>query len=554
MLRYRIGIAFSLLLYFGMVNVFAENPAETGKDISISCMEASLTISVGKRLDDQTGSITIISEPEAGMAIYIDNQNTGKTTPATIDGIAVGQHVVKLMGEWYRPQEKRVEIIDGQNNDLFFTMVPNYGILTVNTSADAIIYIDGKVKGSTTWSGRVKEGVCIVKVEKEGYKTRQWEVSMVRGKDQAIDLMMSPKTGTLEVKTIPDQAMISIDGKMYGMSPKIIPDLLLGTYNLTVEKPGHTSVYMRVEIEDSKTTTVEIPLIFGKEITVTSVPDGAFVIVQGDTLGVTPLSFVLKFGNHEVMLVKNDEVLVETIHVSPTGKKVFDYTLKQSNDPFYGQMVLVKGGTFKMGDVLGIGNAEEKPVHDVTLSDFYIGKYEVTQAQWQLVMGDNPSHYKGCDNCPVERVSWDEVQVFITKLNLLTGKKYRLPTEAEWEYAARGAGLSQGFRYAGGNNINFVSWYSGNSQGKTQPVGTMKPNELGLYDMSGNVWEWCSDWFDDFTATPKENPEGPEEGDYKIVRGGSWYGYIGGSRVTCRGSDEPANKRSYIGFRVAMSP
>lgn len=381
MLRYRIGIAFSLLLYFGMVNVFAENPADTGKDISISCMETSLTISTGKRLDDQTGSITIISEPEAGMAIYIDNQNTGKTTPATIDGIAVGQHVVKLMGEWYRPQEKRVEIIDGQNNDLFFNMVPNYGILTVNTSADAIIYIDGKVKGSTTWSGRVKEGVCIVKVEKEGYKTRQWEVSMVRGKDQAIDLMMSPKTGTLEVKTIPDQAMISIDGKMYGMSPKIIPDLLLGTYNLTVEKPGHTSVYMRVEIEDSKTTTVEIPLIFGKEIKVTSVPDGAFVIVQGDTLGVTPLSFVLKFGNHEVMLVKNDEVLVETIHVSPTGKKVFDYTLKQSNDPFYGQMVLVKGGTFKMGDVLGIGNAEEKPVHDVTLSDFYIGKYEVTQAQ-----------------------------------------------------------------------------------------------------------------------------------------------------------------------------
>lgn len=209
-------------------------------------------------------------------------------------------------------------------------------------------------------------------------------------------------------------------------------------------------MYMRVEIEDSKTTTVEIPLVFGKEITVTSVPDGAFVIVQGDTLGVTPLTFVLKFGNHEVMLVKNDEVLVETIHVSPTGKKVFDYTLKQSNDPFYGQMVLVKGGTFQMGDVLGIGNREEKPVHDVTLSDFYIGKYEVTQAQWQLVMGDNPSHYKGCDNCPVERVSWDEVQVFITKLNLLTGKKYRLPTEAEWRHAARGAGLSQGFRYAGG--------------------------------------------------------------------------------------------------------
>jgi formylglycine-generating enzyme required for sulfatase activity len=433
-------------------------------------------------------------------------------------------------------------------------MVANFAELTVNTSSDAMIYIDGKVKGNTSWKGRVKEGLSKVRVEKEGYTTREWEVSMVRGRDQKIDLMLSPKTGSLEVRTEPGQAMISLDGKMYGMTPKVIPDLLLGNYNLTIEKQGYTSVSMRVIIEDAKTTTVDIKLIYGKEITVSSQPSGAYLIVQEDTIGITPLSLILKFGNHEIKLVKNDEVLVETIHVSPTGKKVFDFTLKQSNDPFYGQMVLIKGGTFKMGDTFGIGIKEERPVHMVTLGDFYIGKYEVTQAQWKFIMGENPSHFKNCDNCPVERVSWNEVQTFFTKLNMLTGKNYRLPTEAEWEYAAKGGEMSQGYRYAGGNNINFVAWYSGNSQGKTQPVGTIKPNELELYDMSGNVWEWCSDWFDYYTESPKTNPTGPEQGEFKIVKGGSWYGYIGGSRVSCRGSDDPGNKRSYIGFRVAMSP
>ena len=168
-------------------------------------------------------------------------------------------------------------------------------------------------------------------------------------------------------------------------------------------------------------------------------------------------------------------------------------------------------------------------------------------------MGSNPSHFKDCPNCPVERVSWNDVQEFIEKLNELTGKNYRLPTEAEWEYAAKGGEKTMGYRYAGRNNINFVSWYSVNSGNKTNPVGKKEPNELGLYDMSGNVWEWVNDWFGNYTNSPKDNPIGPDKGDFKIVKGGSWFGYIGGSRVSCRGSDEPVNRRSYIGFRIALS-
>ena len=222
-------------------------------------------------------------------------------------------------------------------------------------------------------------------------------------------------------------------------------------------------------------------------------------------------------------------------------------------DPFEGQLVFVKGGTFKMGDLSGDGSREETPVHQVTVNDFYMGKFEVTQSQWESIMGSNPSHFNGCPNCPVERVSWIDVQEFLVKLNELTGKSYRLPTEAEWEYAAKGGSKSRGFLYSGKNNVNFVAWYSGNSGNKTNPVGQKEPNELGIYDMSGNVWEWVNDWFDYYTETPKDNPTGPDNGDGRIVKGGSWFGHAGGNRVSCRGSDEPVNKRSYIGFRIVVS-
>ena len=187
-------------------------------------------------------------------------------------------------------------------------------------------------------------------------------------------------------------------------------------------------------------------------------------------------------------------------------------------------MVYVSGGTFTMGATSEQGGDawdDEKPAHSVTLSGYYIGKYEVTQKLWKAVMGSNLSNFKG-DNLPVENVSWNDVQEFLRKLNAMTGKNYRLPTEAEWEYAARGGKNSSGYKYSGSNSIGNVAWFDGNSGSRTHAVGTKSPNELGIYDMSGNVWEWCQDWYGSYSSSSQRNPHGSNSGSDRVDRGGSW--------------------------------
>ena len=203
-------------------------------------------------------------------------------------------------------------------------------------------------------------------------------------------------------------------------------------------------------------------------------------------------------------------------------------------------MVKVEAGTFMMGatsemkDSYDDPDSDEKPVHQVTLTnDYYMGKYEVTQALWQAVMGSNPSNFKG-DNLPVEEVSWNECQEFISKLNSMTGRKFRLPTEAEWEYAARGGKKSRSYQYSGSSNISDVAWYDGNSVNKTHPVGTKQANELGIYDMTGNVWEWCSDWYGFYSSSSQTNPTGADSGSIRVKRGGGWYDDAQVCRSSCR--------------------
>ena len=219
------------------------------------------------------------------------------------------------------------------------------------------------------------------------------------------------------------------------------------------------------------------------------------------------------------------------------------------------EMVYVRGGTFTMGCTSEQDNCDddEKPSHKVTLSSFNIGKYEVTQSQWEEVMGTNPSDNKGCAECPVEKVSWNDIQEFIRKLQKLTGKRFRLPTEAEWEFAARGGTRSQGYKYAGSNRLSSVGWYKDNSSKKTHAVGKKDPNELGLYDLSGNVWEWCNDWLGDYDNSPSTNPKGPSSGATRVLRGGSFISSATNCRVAIRNQDVPLYRYNFMGFRVALS-
>lgn len=217
-------------------------------------------------------------------------------------------------------------------------------------------------------------------------------------------------------------------------------------------------------------------------------------------------------------------------------------------------MLPVEGGTFQMGSLSTDEDAweDEMPQHQVTLSDFYMGETEVTQALWKEVMGNNPSFYPHDDQLPVEQVSWNDCQEFITKLNEMTGKTFRLPTEAEWEYAARGGNKGQGHPYAGSQHISSVAWYTTNSNYSTHPVATKTANELGLYDMSGNVCEWCSDWFGDYPETDQTNPAGAASGYERVYRGGAFSGSAALCRVATRYSYGPYLRIGYLGLRLVM--
>ena len=217
-------------------------------------------------------------------------------------------------------------------------------------------------------------------------------------------------------------------------------------------------------------------------------------------------------------------------------------------------MIKVNGGTFTMGATSEQKNPkdDEKPTHQVTLSSYYIGETEVTQALWTAVMGDNPSSSKG-DNLPVEMVSWKDCKKFIGKLNKLTKRSFRLPTEAEWEYAARGGKRSNHTQYSGISNIDDVAWYRGNSGSKTHPVKTKKPNELGLYDMSGNVYEWCQDRYGNYSSNAQTNPKGPGSGSLRVARGGCYYNYERFCRSSDRCNYSPGYRFNFLGFRLALS-
>lgn len=259
--------------------------------------------------------------------------------------------------------------------------------------------------------------------------------------------------------------------------------------------------------------------------------------------------FMVYKNNGQVVIYQADEVKEvvtfgygEKPWTDVEGGKVYDVNGVKFT------MIDVEGGTFQMGSS---SSYEVKPVHDVTLSSFSIGDCEVTQALWKAVMGSNPSSSIG-DNFPVNNVSWESIQTFITKLNQITGEHFRLPTEAEWEFAARGGNKSQGYTYSGSNTCGDVAWYGGNSGNEVHEVKTKGYNEIGLYNMSGNVWEWCQDFYGDYSSNAQTNPTGPSSGTSHVFRGGGSSDYPFKCTVTYRLYNKPSYSHRELGFRLAL--
>lgn len=334
--------------------------------------------------------------------------------------------------------------------------------------------------------------------------------------------------------------------------------LLVGSHTLVLKKSGCADLQQQFSVEEGKEASLSVKLTTGRSVQFTSEKPGMRIIVDGKELGTTPLTAVVGIGHHSVSAMRGGDIIdVRDLDITSAGAPLTmafrdfgNQTLTVNGVQF--TMVAVEGGTFTMGATSELGSdafENEEPAHEVTLSDYYIGQTEVTQALWEAVMGSNPSDHRG-DNLPVEQVSWNDCQEFIRKLNQLTGKQFRLPTEAEWEYAARGGRKSRGYKYAGGNNIDSVAWYYDNSGYETHPVATKQANELGIYDMSGNVLEWCRDWYGGYQSSSLSDPQGPSSGFYRVIRGGCYYNFARNCRVSYRISNTMDYRSGYLGLRL----
>ena len=438
---------------------------------------------------------------------------------ATFEGNVIGETDYKS-GEYW------VYMSDGSY--MLSIKHPNYVPLDINFRDLGIKWVEGK----TTYKLTLQMPQAVTKNEDDGMKY--------------LSLIVEPK-----------DAKVVIDKTTY--TPKdgqVIISLPLGEHSYEVSAPEYVSIASKVTLGAEETEPILVNLKLKKATLNINCPTtGAEVWINNEKQGVVPMQKILQAGQYTVELRSSDhkswkqDITLELGEVrqlnvprlSIIGNEKETFTVKGVSF----DMVRVDGGTFKMGS-----NYYEKE-HEVTLTDFYIGETEVTQELWQTVMGSNPSNFKG-SKLPVESVSWDECQIFIEKLSLLIGRQFRLPSEAEWEFAAIGGTKSCGYIFSGGKEINKVAWYKGTSGGNTHPVKTKQPNELGLYDMSGNVWEWCQDWFDSYGSDPQITPTGPSSGSNRVCRGGSWSTYANHCHLTNRNFDDPKKRYINYGLRLAL--
>ncbi len=493
--------------------------------------------------------------------VYVDNKPVGQV-PVKSGRLSSGSHRVMVVKDMYKSFEQTIEVTDNAVATCNPTLTANFAEVQLTTDAAAEIWVNGERKGVGSWSGRLGSGEYLMETRRENHRPQSvvHHVAPAAGVQRLELTAPTPIYGGLSISVTPSNAEVIMDGTSVGQTPLFMQRVLIGHHSLTLKKSGYGDYHTEVNVTEGQIATVGGKMQDAVEVQFTSNVPGVTLKVDGIEVGPSQGSYSLAYGRHRLeMTAEGYQPFSREIEVSDAARS---FALKMES--LFGNrtftvngvtftMVAVKGGTFQMGATSEQKKfyKDEQPVHSVTLSDYYIGETEVTQALWTAVMGSNPSYYKG-DNLPVESVSWDDCQTFIRKLNQLTGATFRLPTEAEWEYAARGGNKSRGYQYSGSNNLNDVAWYTSNSGSKTHAVKTKQPNELGLYDMSGNVYEWCQDWYGSYSSRAQTNPTGPSSGSNRVNRGGSWGRNARGCRVSNRGSGTPVNRFYNLGFRLSF--
>ncbi|MBR0202722.1 MAG: SUMF1/EgtB/PvdO family nonheme iron enzyme [Bacteroidaceae bacterium] len=531
----------------------------------------------------------------------------------TNDGIArklmkMGKYNYTVQAPNYQQEVGRIEVNNPDEKHVVnVTLKPNFTQVTLTAPDDAEIWVNGERKGNGSWKGNLNGGDYLFETKKASHRDAQLT--------KTIDLSEGPQTiqlpaptpilGDADFDSKPAMADIYIDGKKVGQTPQLVSNLLVGSHTVKLVRSGYNDYTGNITIKEGETAPFSATLIKGS-LSETASGEGEVILlcksltadiyVDGSKVGTGRWEGKLSAGRHTVscraLNFKNADATIEVvggqkkffqleapqkgrsdtetsknITAPPNGggsanvdvnlsntNTASDYLIFKVNDVEF-TMVKVKAGTFTMGatkehEIDAVDN--EKPAHKVTLTkDYLIGQTEVSQALWKAVMGNNPSKFKD-DNLPVEMVSWIDCQTFIEKLNTLTGAKFRLPTEAEWEYAARGGDMSCGYKYSGSSILGYIAYFKDNSDNKTHDIGSKSPNELGLYDMSGNVWEWCNDNFGSYSRRSKTNPTGPKSSFFRICRGGAWDTIAAGCRVSARSNIMEGVSYSNLGFRLAM--
>ena len=533
-------------------------------DYGISRIESRCTYQLTIAMPQQTSSglvddgmryLVMKVEPKNSTVFIDDNPQVVEDGVMTMS-VLQGTHRYQVSSPGYATEKGTVEIDDAKKT-LSVRLVSLQASLSVECATqDAQILVNDQLKGTTSWNGMLAPGNYKLEIRKEGFRPRQQSVSLTEKENRQVHIpALDMIVGTLNVKVTPIEADVYIDGKKMGTTPDVFRNIQVGQRRVEIRKEGYQTLVQTVTIKESEQASLSGTLT---AIAMSSASESTNATTSSSSFG--------QFGQpSETFRVNGSHTLDDlrgwrSYSTNNSGQSGISDSSGQSRETFTVNgvsftMVRVDGGTFTMGatkeqrsDALD----SEKPAHQVTLATYMIGETEVTQALWQAVMGKNPSHFQDTPQNPVEQVSWADCQEFVKKLSRLTGKTFRLPTEAEWEYAARGGNKSKHYKYSGDSSIDAVAWYGGNSGDKTHPVKGTAPNELGLYDMSGNVWEWCEDWYGSYGSSAQSNPKGLSTGFSRVSRGGGWNYYFESCRVSYRSCRAPSDRRSFLGLRLAQ--